>query len=62
MEPRPTLPTYARDSLVETSLAIYKLFGPSYKKDISVLAKIQGPELPDYLRMAIVYWQTMSLR
>jgi len=62
-EPRPTLPTYTRDSLVEASLATYQLLGPSRKKDlISVLARIQGPELPDYLQMAIADRKSVSLR
>ncbi|KAH6670180.1 hypothetical protein B0J14DRAFT_114015 [Halenospora varia] len=62
-KPRPTLPAHIRNSLVEASLATYKLLGAPRKKDlISVLAKIQDPELPDYLRMAIVDRRSILLR
>lgn len=62
-EPRPTLPAHVRDSIVEASLATYKLFGTSRTKDvISVLAKIHDPELPDYLRMAIATRKSILLR
>ncbi|RDL31542.1 Uncharacterized protein BP5553_09751 [Venustampulla echinocandica] len=59
----PIIPAPIRDSLVEASLATYTLVGTSRKKNvISVLAKIQDPDLPDYLRMAIVYRKSILLR
>jgi len=61
-ESRLALPAHVCDSIVEASLATYK-FGTSRTKDvISVLAKIYDPELPDYLRMAIITRKSILLR
>ncbi|CZS92454.1 uncharacterized protein RAG0_03007 [Rhynchosporium agropyri] len=62
-KPEPTLPAHIRNDLVEASLATYTLVGKPRTKDfISVIAKLQVPELPDYLRMAVANRESILLR
>jgi tetratricopeptide (TPR) repeat protein len=62
-EPRPILPTHAREGLVEASLAASRLLGVSRRSSaVSVAAEMREDGLPDYLQLAIVIRQSTTLR
>lgn len=62
-EPRPILPTHAREGLAEASLAASRLLGVSRRNiAISVAAKMREDGLPDYLQLAVGNRESAALR